>query len=99
MHWFYFREAWRSFMHHRGLAMTAIFSLTAALALSGLFVLLAHNARLALAMVGDRREMVVYLNDGVTSAQRDALTERLQQLYGTVTYVSKDEAWKEFAGQ
>ena len=29
MRGFYFREAWRSFMHHRGLAATAIFALTA----------------------------------------------------------------------
>ena len=27
---FYFREAWRSFMHHRGLSTTAILALTAA---------------------------------------------------------------------
>jgi cell division transport system permease protein len=99
MHLFFFREAWRSFMHHRGLAITAIFSLTAALALSGLFVLLAHNARIALQLVGDRREMVVYLNDGLTPSERDALVGRLQQLYGAVTYVSKDEAWKEFSEQ
>lgn len=99
MHVFFFREAWRSFMHHRGLAYTAILALTAALALSGLFVLLAHNARVGLQMVGDRREMVVYLNDGVTSAQREQLMRRLGELYGSVSYVSKDEAWKEFSDQ
>ena len=99
MHVFYFREAWRSFKHHRGLAYTAIFAITAALALSGMFVLLAHNARVALELVGDRREMVVYLNDGITPSARDQLIGRLQQLYGNVTYVSKDEAWKEFSEQ
>ncbi|TMQ69055.1 MAG: ABC transporter permease [Candidatus Eisenbacteria bacterium] len=99
MHLFYFREAWRSFKHHRGLGYTAIFSITAALALTGLFVLLAHNARVALELVVDRREMVVYLNDGLTPPQRDALIGRLQQLYGNVTYVSKEQAWKEFSEQ
>ena len=99
MHVFYFREAWRSFKHHRGLAYTAIFAITAALALSGMFVLLAHNARVALELVGDRREMVVYLNDGITPSARYQLIGRLQQLYGNVTYVSKDEAWKEFSEQ
>ena len=96
---FFFREAWRSFTHHRGLAYTAILALTAALALSGLFVLLAHNARVGLQLVGDRREMVVYLNDGVTSAQRELLMRRLGELYGSVSYISKDEAWKEFSDQ
>ncbi len=99
MHVFFFREAWRSFMHHRGLAYTAILALTAALALSGLFVLLAHNARVGLQLVGDRREMVVYLNDGVSTAQREELMRRLGELYGSVAYVSKDEAWKEFSDQ
>ena len=96
---FFAREAWRSFRRHRGLAYTAIFSLTAALTLSGVFLLVAQNARVALQLVGDRREMVVYLNDDVSAAQRDALVQRFQQLYGAVTYVSKDQAWREFTEQ
>ena len=100
MHLFYFREAWRSLKHHRGLAYTAIVSLTAALTLSGVFLLLAHNVELALRLVGDRREMVVYLRDSVTKEQRDGLVARLLQLYGTeVTYVNKDQAWKELSDQ
>ena len=58
MHLFFLKEAWRSFKQHRGLAYTAILSLTAALTLSGLFLLLAHNAQLALKLLGDRRECV-----------------------------------------
>jgi cell division transport system permease protein len=99
MHAFYVREAARSFHQHRGLAYTAILSLTAALSLSALLLLLTHNARVAVGRLGDRREMVVYLRDEVTPAQRDVLVGRLGDLYGTVTYVSKEEAWKEFAQQ
>ena len=99
MHLFYLREALRSFRHHRGLATTAIVALTAALTLAGLFMLLAYNAQVALQFIGDRREMVVYLKDDVTPAQRDALIARLEQLYGTATYVSKEDAWKEFTQQ
>jgi len=99
MHLFFLKEAWRSFKQHRGLAYTAILSLTAALTLCGLFLLLAHNAQLALKLLGDRREMVVYLKDDVSPAQRDSLTGRLRQLYGSVTYVSKGEAWEEFKQQ
>lgn len=99
MHMFFAREAWRSFLHHRGLAYTAIMSLTAALLLSGVFLLLAHNAELALRYIGDRREMVVYLRDEVTPLQRDSLVTRLQPLYGAVTVVSKDQAWQEFVQQ
>ena len=99
MHFFYLREALRSFRQHRGLASTAIVALTAVLTLAGLFMLLAYNAQAALQFIGDRREMVVYLKDDVTPAQREALIQRLAQLYGTATYVSKDDAWKEFTRQ
>jgi len=96
MHWFYFREAWRSFRQHGGLAFNAVLAITAALTLAGLFLLLEHNAQAALRLIGDRREMVVYLKDEVGETQRDELIGRLTDLYGTVKYVSKDEAWKEF---
>ena len=96
MHTVYLREAWRSFKQHRGLTTTGILSLTAALTLCGLFLLLAHNAQIALKLIGDRREMVVYLRDSVSPADRDSLVARLSDLYGAVTYVSKDQAWEEF---
>ena len=99
MRTFYFREAWRSFTHHRGLATTAILALTAALTVAGVFVLLAHNARATMRIVGDRREMVVYLKDEVTREEREAMIERLRQLYGEVTYVSKEQAWQDFSDQ
>ena len=97
MHWFYVREALRTFRQHGGLAINAVLAITAALTLAGMFLLLAHNAQTALSLIGDRREMVVYLKDEVTEAQRDELIGRLTDLYGIVKYVSKDEAWKEFA--
>lgn len=99
MHLFYFREAWRSFNKHRSLAFTAVLSLTAALTLVGIFLLLAHNAQVALDLLGDRREMVVYLKDDVTPAVRDSLVGRLHELYGSVTYVSKGQAWEELKQQ
>ena len=99
MHAFYFREAWRSFRHHRGLGVTAMVSIAAALTLSGMLLLLAHNTRLALQLIGDRREMVVYLRDDMTAQNREDLMAKLRELYGTVTYVSKDEAWHEFSDQ
>jgi cell division transport system permease protein len=99
MHAFYLREAMRSLRQHRGLATTAILALTAALTLVGLFLLLTHNAQVALQFIGDRREMVVYLRDEVSDVQREALIRRLTDLFGDVSFVSKDDAWKEFAQQ
>lgn len=99
MHLFYLREAARSFRQHRGLAYTAVFSLAAALTLSGVLLLLTHNAEVQMQALGDRREMVVFLRDDVTASQRDVLIGRLTDLYGPVTYVSKEDAWKDFAKQ
>lgn len=99
MHLYYLREAWRSFRHHQGLAWTMVLSLTAALLLCGVFLLLAHNARAAVRLIGDRREIVVYLRDEVADEQRDALVARLGELYGPAEYVSREAAWDEFSQQ
>jgi cell division transport system permease protein len=99
MYLFFLREAWRSMRQHRGLAYTAIIALAAALTFPGVFLLLVHNADRAMRLVGDRREMVVYLRDDVSHEGREALVARLGQLYGDVTYVSKEQAWKEFTDQ
>lgn len=99
MHVYYFREAARSFRHHRYLATTAIVVLTAALALTGVFLLLTHNAQVALGLMGDRRELIVYLRDELDEAERDALMGRLRDLYGSVSYVSKEEAWEQMRQQ
>jgi cell division transport system permease protein len=73
--------------------------LSAALTLSGLFLLLSWNVHNAIDQIGDRREMIVYLNDEVTPAQRDVLIGRIHDLYGEATYVTKEQAWKEFTAQ
>jgi cell division transport system permease protein len=96
---FYLREAWRSMNKHRGIVLASILSLSAALTLWGLFLLLAHNVQWALELLGDRREMVVYLKDDVSPSVRDSLVGRLHNLYGSVTYVSKGQAWEELKQQ
>ena len=99
MHVFYFREAWRSFTTHRGLALTTIFSLAAALTLCALFLLVSWNANEALHAIGDRREMVVYLRDDITDLQLQTLQEKITELYGSSTYVTRAQAWEEFSRQ
>ena len=79
MHLYFWREAWRSFRAHRGLAVTSIISLAAALTLSGVFVLFDHNARQALSAIGDRREMVVYLKDDIGGTELATLMDKVRQ--------------------
>lgn len=99
MHLHHWREAWRVFRSHRGLAVTSIVSLAAALTLCGIFVLLDHNARQALHAIGDRREMVVYLKDGVSDTDLATLQDKVRQYFGEPTYVSRKQAWQEFSEQ
>jgi cell division transport system permease protein len=74
-------------------------SLTAALTLCGVFLLLDHNVRQALHQVGDRRELVVYLKDSVSESQLATLTDKMRQYFGEPTYVSRKQAWAEFSEQ
>ena len=99
MNLFFLREAGRSLSAHRGLALSAVYSLTAALTLSGVFLLLSFNAERTLRAVGDRREMVLYLRDEVSDSEVQALQVRLRELYGTPTFVSRAQAWEEFSDQ
>ena len=99
MHLYFWREAWRSFRAHRGLAMTSVLSLTASLTLCGLFVLLDHNARQALRAIGDRREMIVYLKDGIRDGDLAVLQDKVRQYFGEPTYVDPKQAWAELEQQ
>lgn len=99
MQFFFLREAWRSFTAHRGLALTAMFSMSAALTLCALFLLLSWNANQALRAMGDRREMVVYLKDDVSESDVQAMQAKIAELYGPATFVSRAQAWEEFSQQ
>lgn len=99
MHAFFVREAWRSFRAHRGLALATIFSVTAALTLCALFLLVSWNASQALRAIGDRREMVVYLKDEITDLELQGLQAKIGELYGSSTFVSRAQAWEEFSQQ
>ena len=99
MQLYFWREAWRSFRTHRGLAVTSILSLAALLTLSGLFLLLDHNVGQALSAIGDRREMIVYLKDEVTDAQLAELMDKVKQYFGEPTYVTREQAWQELSQQ
>jgi cell division transport system permease protein len=99
VHPFFLREAWRSFKAHRGLALTTVISLGAALTLCALILLVSWNAGQALRAIGDRREMVVYLKDEITELEKQGLQAKIAELYGSSTFVSREQAWEEFSQQ
>ncbi len=94
---YFLAEAWRGMWHHRSLTLTAIASVAGALLTIGVFLLFTANAQQALTSLGDRRELIVYLKDSAALEEVQALRARMEGLYGPATYVSKQEAWDEFA--
>lgn len=89
-----FRDAVAGF--RRAPLLTALSALMVGLALFvlGLFSLVAHNLRLALANAEERVEVVAYLRDDTRPVDLDAAVETLQTLEGVeeVRYVSKEGA-------
>ncbi len=96
--WFV-REAWRGLWFHRGSTWAGLVTVIGAFLLLGVFLLFTANVQHALSQLGDRREVVIYLRDSATPAQRDSLVARLNAAYGRATYVSREQAWDELKDQ
>ena len=95
--WF-IAEAWRSLWHHRSMTLTALASLTGALLVFGLFLLLTANARVAISSLGDRREVVVYLRDSAPREEVQTLVDKMAALYGQATLVTRDSDFRSVEG-
>ena len=66
-------EGGRGLHRHRGLAFTAVLTMTASLLVLGVFLVTTYNVRRVLRELQDRKEVVVYLRDGVAEQDRDAV--------------------------
>ncbi len=92
-------EGGRGIRRHRVMAFTAIVTMSASLLVLGVFLVASYNMRQALARLEERKEVVVYLREGVAEDDRTLFEERLK-LHPAVVgarFVSKDEAWEEFS--
>lgn len=94
---YFLSEAWRGLWRHRPLTGTAFLALVGALLVPAAFLVVLVNSLHAVHTLGDRREMIVFLRDGATAADRDSLAERLGPVARQVTFVSKQDAWDEMA--
>ncbi len=92
-------EGGRGIGRHRGLTFTAIVTMTASLLVLGVFLVTTYNVRRVIAGLEARKEVVVYLKEGLTEADRDRLEDRLgmHPAVAGARYVSKDEAWQKFS--
>jgi cell division transport system permease protein len=92
-------EGMRGMRRHRGLSLTAVVTMTASLLVLGVFLITSYNVRRVLSGLENRKEMMVYLKDGLPP---DALTQvesraARHPAVSSVAFVSKEEAWDEFS--
>jgi cell division transport system permease protein len=91
------REAWRGLWYHRSLTFTAFLALVGALLVPCVFLVVFENALSAVHQLGDRREMVVFLQDDIPDTTKQGVERRLALVARQITFVSKEEAWDEMA--
>lgn len=91
------REAWRGLWFHRSLTFTAFLALVGALLVPCVFLIVLVNALSALHTLGDRREMIVFLQDGTPDTAREAIADTLAPVARQITYINKEQAWDEMA--
>lgn len=92
-------EGGRGLHRHRGLTFAAILTMTASLTVLGVFLVTTYNVRRVLEGLENRKEVVVYLKDGLTPEERATLERRLEThpAVAGLQFVSKDQAWGEFS--
>jgi len=95
------REAWANMRANRTTTIVAILTTAFTLACVGIFLLLYVNLRNAAGWLQEDVKIMVYLDDGVASADRQALEQQLKsdRMVSGVLFISKKQALGEFRGQ
>jgi len=94
-------EGLRGIRRHRGLTATAVVTMTASLLVLGVFLITSYNVRRVIQGLEGRKEVMVYLKDGLKPSDLALLEDRakLHPVIAGLTFVSREEAWEEFSAQ
>ena len=92
------REGLRQFLRSPSLSASAVVAMTASLAVLGLFALVSRNLTHVLEGVEQRKQMSVFLEDGISEEDRLAAEAKLRGIRGVMglRYVSREEALQQF---
>jgi len=92
-------EGARGIRRHRGLTVTAILTMTASLLVLGVFLVTSYNVRRAIRNLESRKEVMVYLKDGLKPSDLKLFETRakLHPAVETLTFISREEAWAVFS--
>lgn len=100
---YFFRESFRSSKRNRVMSIASVSTVTAALLIFGIFMLLVMNVNKIVSTVVDKVEIKVYLNDDITTIQQAEMEKTLKSYSGVkdITFESKEQAlenYKEMLG-
>lgn len=93
---FYFGEALLSFRRSTLMTTAAILSITTILVIVGVFLLISINSSLFLANLESQLEIIVYLEDNISTAELNNLKNNFTSIDGIkeIKFVSKEEAYQ-----
>jgi cell division transport system permease protein len=99
--WYIFREAWVNLWTNRTTTVVATLTTAFTLACVGIFLLSYVNLRNAADWLQEDIKVIVYLDDGVSSAETQELEEKLKEdrMVAAIRHISKEEALGEFRSQ
>ncbi|GJL63465.1 MAG: cell division protein FtsX [Nitrospirales bacterium] len=95
------REAMRGLRTNRTNTLIGIITTAFTIASFGMFLLLYHNVRTIAGSLQDHVQVIIYLEDEISNEEHSNLKKTLDQesSIDTLTFVSKDQALKEFHEQ
>ncbi len=95
---YYLREAWLTLVQYRRLHTVAIVMISVSVSILALFFLLMLNANLILDKLGAQAKIVIFLDDEIQPAQRQAIEAALHEVAKAeaIHYISKAQAWEDF---
>ncbi|MFH1542478.1 MAG: permease-like cell division protein FtsX [bacterium] len=95
---FFIVEAFRSFRRGALMSMVSVGTISVALVVLGMFMLLIINLGNIIGTVSAKMDIAAYVTGKLSLEQAGALQVKLSQIPGVekVAFISKDEAWKTF---
>lgn len=92
------RTALANLKSNKQICLASIGSITIALSIFGLFIFIYVNLNAILTSWSNQVQLIVYLEDHITSAQKAHLQEFIESSPDVrgVTYVSREQAWSKF---
>lgn len=98
---YYWKEGFRNIIKHGFMSIAAIIIMMACLLLTGTVTLIAHNINLSIIKLQQSSEIVVFIDDSLTTREARALSREFEAIdnIATIEFESRDEALENYRQQ